>query len=279
MVPEGPVLIAILVSVAILSLISLIGALGLTTNALRRHGVIMALVALAAGTLVGDTFLHILPETVAHYGSFSLHVSSFVLLGFVLFFIFEVVLRWEHSHAAIVDDHHGHGHDEVAAFGWLNLASDAAHNLIDGMIIAAAYLADIKLGIITTVAVAFHEIPQELGDFAVLLRAGMVPRKALLMNLGSSLTSLVGAIVVLMLPIDAETIASVALPIVAGAFLYIAASDLVPELHHHSKGKDAALILGMFLVGIALMYALLDLEAILPFDTVGDDHGHGHAHG
>lgn len=264
-----------LASVAIISIVSLVGALSLSTKAFNRHGVIMALVALAAGTLVGDTFLHLLPEAVAEAGSFTVRLSLLVIAGFLLFFVFEIALRWRHSHAALVDDPHGHAHhhvDKVQPFGWLNLASDAAHNLLDGAIIAAAYLADIRLGLITTIAVVAHEVPQELGDFAVLLRSGMRPARALLLNLATAFTSFFGALLVFWLPVDEHVIISVALPLIAGAFLYIAASDLVPELHHHSKGKDAVVILVAFVIGIGIMLMLLDLEAVLP---LGDGHGHG----
>lgn len=263
-------------SVLIVSALSLIGALALTSRTLNRHGVLMALVALAAGTLLGDTFFHILPEAAAEHG-FTAKAAAILLAGFVAMFLFEVALRRQHAHVEHADIGHAeqHGHadlESVQPFGWLNLVGDAVHNLLDGVIIAAAYLVDIPLGIATTVAVIAHEIPQELGDFAVLLRAGMAPARALALNLGSALIAVVGATLVLVLPIPVESLEAVALPLIAGAFLYIAAADLVPELHHHSRGKDAFIILTALLAGIIVMAALLGLEGALFPAEAGHDH-------
>ncbi len=254
-------------SVLIVSLISLVGAVGLAKSNLLRHRSMMFLVALAAGTLIGDAFLHLLPETTAGRG-FTAPLGWAIIAGFVAMFLLEAGLRLQHSHVEAVDhEHHGHEEEHAAAiapFGWLNLIGDGVHNLLDGVVIAAAYLVDIHVGIATTNAVAAHEIPQELGDFAVLVRAGMAPAKALMLNLASALLAIVGAAAVLLIDLPADTIQAVAIPLVVGAFIYIAAADLVPELHHHSKGREAIVILAGFLVGLLLMGLLLDLETILP---------------
>ncbi len=254
-------------SVLVVSLISLVGAAGLAFGRLLTHRTMMFLVALAAGTLIGDAFLHLLPEATAGR-SFTPVLGWAIIAGFVAMFLLEAGLRLQHSHVEAVDiEHHGHEHDHAAAvapFGWLNLIGDGVHNLLDGIVIAAAYLVDIQVGIATTIAVAFHEIPQELGDFAVLVRAGMSPAKALMMNLASALLAVVGAGAVLAAGLSAEVIEAVALPLVIGAFIYIAAADLVPELHHHSKGREAFIILAGFILGLLLMGWLLDLEGLLP---------------
>lgn len=260
-----------LVSVGIVSLLSLAGALGLSFGLLQRHRVMMALIALAAGTLLGDAFLHLLPEA-AHDG-FSPTLGLWLIAGFLVMFGIEVVLLRGHSHAEHLGDDHAHDHGtEIQPFGWLNLVGDALHNLLDGVIIAAAYLIDPAAGIATTVAVALHEIPQELGDFAVLVRSGMPVKKALLLNFGSAMFGFIGAIAVLTIRFDPDALAAVALPLIAGAFVYIAAADLVPELHHHSKGKDIAVIVIALLVGLAVMAGLLGLEGALDLEHAGHDH-------
>ncbi len=262
-----------LVSVGIVSLLSLGGALGLSFGLLQRHRVMMALIALAAGTLIGDAFLHLLP--VAAHDGFSPGLGLWVIAGLLIMFGIEVVLRRGHSHAEHLGDEHAHDHDHgVEPFGWLNLVGDGLHNLLDGVIIAAAYLIDIQAGIATTVAVALHEIPQELGDFAVLVRSGMPVKKALALNFGSALLAFLGAAMVFALGLSVEGLEAVAVPLIAGAFVYIAAADLVPELHHHSKGKDMAVIVVALLIGLLLMAALLGLEGLLDFG----DAGHGHDH-
>ncbi len=264
-------LLLTMVAVFGVSLLSLVGALSLATNVLRRHGVMLALVALAAGTLMGDSILHLLPEAVELHGSFGTSVSALVLVGFVLLFVLEVVLRWGHSHAEHMDDPH-HGHEHVEPFGWLNLVGDLVHNLLDGVIIATSFIVSPALGIATTIAVAIHEIPQELGDFAVLVRSGMRPRRALMWNLASALTAVLGALFVFVAPWSTHSIELVGVPLIAGAFLYIAAADLIPELHHHSRGREALLIMAAFVVGLGIMWGLLGLEGVLPGGGGHADH-------
>ncbi|HUR61414.1 MAG TPA: ZIP family metal transporter [Candidatus Thermoplasmatota archaeon] len=279
---------ATLLAVTLVSLVSLVGALTLTLPGLRSHRTLLVLVAVAAGTLMGDAFFHLLPEAAESWAESGLDTMGFwILAGFILFFGLEVALRSRHAHAELATDgpgdahailaphpahgghgpHHGdhgpahhHGQQAIAAFAWTNLVGDALHNLLDGAVIAAAFLVDTGVGVATTIAVVVHEVPQELGDFAVLLRSGMTPRRALLFNLLSALCAVVGAVLILALPLQPGSLETFGLPLIAGAFVYIAAADLVPELHHHSKGRAAFTILGAFLVGVAIMYGLLRLE-------------------
>lgn len=258
--------IATLLAIAVVSLVSLVGALTLSLPRLRGHRALLVLVAIAAGTLVGDSLFHLLPEAAASWDDLA-RMGLLVALGFVVFFALEIAVRARHAHLEdATPDEHGHHHDEehghahLAPYAWTNLIGDAVHNFLDGAVIATAFLVDVPLGIATTVAVVLHEVPQELGDFAVLLRAGMAPRKALLFNFASALVSLAGAAIVLALPLDVEVLEAFALPFIAGAFLYIAAADLVPELHHHSKGREASMILVFFIAGLAIMYGFLWLE-------------------
>jgi zinc and cadmium transporter len=259
-------------AVAVVSIVSLVGALALTLQGLRSHRFLLILVAMAAGTLVGDAFFHLLPEASESWEDAGLATMGlWIVGGFLAFFTLEVVLRSRHAHLEMVDEaerlheaagHSGHHHHEgpVAAYAWTNLVGDAVHNFLDGAVIAASFLVDVPLGFATTIAVVIHEIPQELGDFAVLLRAGLPVRKALLFNFGSALLAVLGAVIVLALPVDTASLETFALPLIAGGFLYIAAADLIPELHHHSRGREAVAILLAFVVGLALMYAVLRLE-------------------
>ena len=256
--PVPQALLPALASVVIVSLISLVGAAALVLGFMRKHVVMLLFVSFAAGTLLGDAFFHLLPEAVTFWGGFSPDLAAIVVLGFLMFFVLEAGLRWGHAHG---EEAHAHeAPDAIAPFAWTNLVGDAAHNFIDGILVGAAYLVDFQLGLATTIAVAAHEIPQELGDFAILIRAGMRPRKALLYNLASALLAVLGALAVLYLPIGEESLEQFALPLIAGGFLYVAAADLVPELHHHTHSRYMPLILVGLVAGLAAMWGLLGLE-------------------
>lgn len=246
--------------------VSLLGLLGAAVGAqrLKSHGLILGLVALAAGALMGDAVLHLLPESVGLWSGFPWQLSALVLGGFGLFFLLEVFLRLEHAHGEAMEPSHGHPDDghaharPIAPFGWINLVGDVAHNFLDGAIIAASYSLDAAVGVATTVAVVLHEIPHELGNFAVLLRAGMTRRQALTMNFLTACVAIVGAVVFLLLPFPLPTVQRIALPLTAGGFVYVAAADLVPELHHHAGDRHARSILLAVAAGVAAM-ALLRL--------------------
>jgi zinc and cadmium transporter len=285
--------LASLLAVGVVSIVSLIGALALTLPGLRSHRFLLILVAMAAGTLVGDAFFHLLPEAGGLWEHDGLSAMGlWIVGGFLVMFALEVGLRSRHAHVEMVDQaehghagahkhhhsHHAHEdpvqHNHIAPFAWTNLIGDAIHNLLDGAVIATAFLVDPAVGIATTIAVVIHEVPQELGDFAVLLRAGIRPSRALALNFASALVAVLGAVLVLTLPVDPELLEMYGLPLIAGAFLYIAAADLVPELHHHSKGREAILILVAFIVGLAIMFGLLQLEESGLLATGGDPHNH-----
>ena len=139
----------------------------------------------------------------------------------------------------------------------MSLVGDSIHNLIDGVIIAAGYLASLPAGIATTIAVILHEIPQEMGDFGVLLHGGFTKKKALLVNFGTALTAFVGAIIALSLGNIMENITLYLIPFAAGGFIYIAGSDLIPELHQQESAKQSLIQIGTFLLGVAVMFLLL----------------------
>ena len=164
-----------LLSVVIVSLVSLVGIVVMFFEGELGKNKIMALVGFSAGGLLGGAFLHLIPEAYEVFSADS--VSLFIVVGVFASFLLEMVIGWRHCHIPTSDEH-------PHTFAYVNLVGDAVHNFIDGLIIGGAYLASIGLGVTTTVAVVLHEIPQEIGDFGVLLYAGIKPRRALLFNFG-----------------------------------------------------------------------------------------------
>ena len=185
------------------------------------------MVSFAAGAMLGDVFLHMIPE-LAEENSLTLTSSLYILSGILLFFILEKIIHWRHCHLSAAKDH-----SHPLAF--MNLVGDAVHNFIDGVLIAGSFLLSVPVGIATTVAVILHEIPQEMGDFGVLLHSGMKPKKALLFNFLSALTAVLGALVILVVGMSNENVTHIIIPITIGGFLYIANADLIPELHKETK--------------------------------------------
>ncbi len=227
------------------SLISFIGVFTLAINKKLLDKLVFVLVAFSAGALMGGAFFHLIPEAVE--GKEPLAVMVFVMTGFVVFFLMERILHWRHCHD---------GHCDVHMFTYLNLIGDGLHNFIDGLVIAAAYITSFQLGFTATIAVIMHEIPQEIGDFGVLIYGGMKRNKALFFNFISAVTAMVGAVVGIALSGIVEGFTSFLVPFAAGGFIYIAASDLIPELHKESKLKKSLLSFFMFIVGISFMIAL-----------------------
>ncbi|MEX0920678.1 MAG: ZIP family metal transporter [Candidatus Pacearchaeota archaeon] len=241
-----------LLSVLVVSLISFIGIFTLSIKYKKLKKGLIYLVSFAAGALLAGAFLHLLPELVEEHG-FGMNVSVMILSGIVLFFILEKVIHWHHHHIAVGEEH-------TEPFSIMILIGDGVHNLIDGMIIGAAYLFSIPVGIATTIAVALHEIPQEIGDFGILLHGGFSKVKALTFNFASALTAFVGLIFALLMEGYVENIEFFIVPFAIGGFIYIAGSDLIPELNKHPKFKTSVLQLLFFIIGILIMAALLLLE-------------------
>lgn len=239
------ILLWILGSTFLVSLISLVGVTTLSISDKLLNKILLLMVGFAAGALMGGTFLHLFPESLEVLDIET--ASIYLIFGFIVFFILERILRWRHCHVGVCDIH---------AFTYLNLIGDGIHNFIDGLIIAASFLVDINMGIITTIAVISHEVPQELGDFAVLVYGGFTKRKALLYNFISALTSIIGALTGYLLPSYIENSTQLLLPIAAGGFLYISGSDLIPELHKEISMRKSLLSFISFLIGILLMWLL-----------------------
>jgi len=248
-------------SVALVSLMSLAGAITLSMNLERLRSGLFVLVSLAVGALLGDAFLHLIPEAFATANDPVL-LSLAILGGILFFFVVEKGLHWHH--------HQGIEESEplVHPVGKIILFSDGVHNFIDGLIVGLAYMVSIEVGIATTIAVVLHEIPQEIGDFGVLLHAGYTKARALWFNFLSGLFAILGAGAAFVLGAYAEPLAFFLVPVTAGGFIYIALSDLIPELHKEKPGRNSFVQFAAILVGIAAMFLLLNVEA-----------GHSHEEG
>jgi zinc and cadmium transporter len=238
-----------ILSVVVVSLISLIGVFTFSININKLKKIVLFFVSFASGALLGDAFIHLLPETVAHNG-FVINISLYVLSGILVFFIVEKFIHWRHCHIPTTKMH-------PHPFAYVNLVGDGVHNLIDGMIIAASFVIDINVGIATTLAVILHEIPQEIGDFSILIHGGFKRKKALMLNLVTALTAVVGALIVLVVGENILNINNIIVPFAAGGFIYLACSDLIPELHKEEKPLKSVAQLIFFVLGIAVMVGML----------------------
>ena len=239
-------------SAAIVSLISLVGIVTIMVGVQRLDRVIPLLISLAVGGLFGDALVHLLPEAFEKSTSPAL-TSFYVILGILLFFALERFLHWHHEHRS-------HSVNPVHPVAYINLVSDGVHNFLDGLIIGASYLVSVPLGVTTTLAVALHEIPQEQGDFGILVHAGFTPRRALLMNFLSAGLAFVGVVISLVVGLNINDYAVFMVPLTAGGFIYIAGSDLIPELHRERELSGSLAQFSMMVTAIGLMFLLLLLD-------------------
>ncbi len=210
------------------------------------------MVSIAVGSLFGDAFVHLLPQTFKEFDN-QVYGSLYVLSGIFLFFILEKFLLWRHQHTV-------ESSRPVHPVGYMNLFADAVHNLIDGMIIGASYVVSLPVGIATTTAVIFHEIPHELGNFFILLYAGFTRTRALFFNFLSGCFAILGTIIALTIGSRVESFSRIMLPLAAGGFIYIAGSDLVPELNKESDLAKSAVQMIAIGVGVGLMLLLTLLK-------------------
>lgn len=240
------------ISVLIVSLVSLVGVftLSLREEILRKY--IFVFISIAVGALLGDALIHLIPEALEN-SSNEVLTSVLVIAGILFFFILEKFLHWHH-HGEDKEDSHIH------PVGKLVLISDGIHNFIDGIIIGASFMVNIPVGIATTIAVILHEIPQEIGDFAVLIHAGYTKTRALWLNFLSAILALLGLTIVLILGQITETINFWFLPVAAGGFIYIAVADLIPELQKTKELKYSILQIIAVVIGVLSMVALTFLE-------------------
>lgn len=237
----------------------LAASLFLLLPARQRETLVPHMVSFACGALLGAALLGLIPHAVIGAGSDKVHEVGIALIaGIGLFFVLEKFLLWRHCHddhcdEHAVDDHHGHHRARQKASGSLVLVGDALHNVLDGVLIAAAFLTDVHLGIVTAVAIAAHEIPQEVGNFAVLLHSGMTRGRALAMNLLTSLTAVIGGVIGFYALGTALAALPFALAVAAASLLYVAVADLIPGLHRRVDPRSSVMQVLLIGAGIAMI--------------------------
>ncbi|MBM4197879.1 MAG: ZIP family metal transporter [Gammaproteobacteria bacterium] len=247
-----------LAAAAAVVVLSLSGAFVLLFKPHRLRSLVPTLVSLAIGVLLGDAFLHLIPDSMARIGSLPL-VGMLVLCGIVLFFVIEKFVRWRHDHTL-------HIAGEPAPPGVIarmNLVGDAVHNFTDGVLIAGSFAAGPAVGLTTTLAIIVHEIPQEIGDVGALIHGGYRPRRAVRVNFYVALTAIAGAMFGLALGHWADGAMAYLLPITAGGFIYIASADFIPSLRERSGLWEDSLQIGAIILGLACMLAITGVEDIL----------------
>ena len=236
-----------------ISLIAWVGSLTLFLKEELLDKILLVLVALSAGGLIGGAFLHLLPEAISEVGADSsgtLNLFSYLLIGFCVFFVLEQFIKWCHEHYSI---------HQKKPVSYLILISDLVHNFIDGLVMAGSFMVGFHVGIVTTFAIALHEIPQEIGDFGVLVYGGFEKIKALIWNCASAVTVIFGGIAGYYLSALVEGTALLLLPFAAGSFIYIAASDLIPEIKHGENIRRNLVHFFTFIIGILLMFGIKSL--------------------
>lgn len=244
-------LLYIILSTLIISLISFIGALILFLKEKFLNKILLFLVSLSAGALLGSAFFDLIPESLELIGfeeDSLLKIFSYLIIGFCSIFILEQFINWHH--------HHSLKHPEIRPFSYLILISDGIHNFLDGLIIAAAFMVNIPTGILTSLAVILHEIPQELGDFGVLIYSGFEKTKALLLNFLSGVMAVLGGIIGFFLLDKIENAIIFLVPFAAGSFIYIASADLIPEIKQNVSFKQSFFYFAVFVIGILMILFL-----------------------
>lgn len=236
------------IAILIISLISFVGIFTLSLSTKRLKAITLYLVSLSAGSLLGGALLHLLPEILVEKNNAEIIWFS-LLGGIIAFFILEKIVCWRHCHIPT-------SHDHPHPLGIMNLIGDGLHNFLDGVLIAGSFMMSIEIGIATSIAVMFHEIPQEIGDFGVLIHAGYSRAKALFLNFAIALTALFGGLITIYFGNNIQDITSYIIPFTAGGFIYIATADLIPELKKDHDLKKSSLQLLFILIGIGIMFAL-----------------------
>lgn len=250
-----------LMSVIIVSLLSVVVSLPFLYKKKISEKLLVFLLSTSVGVLLSSVFMNLLPEAVSH--SYTLGVAFYILAGFMLMFLLEKFVHYHHNKKC----ENGHcGHSHAYNLAPINLIGDGIHNFIDGLVIAGSFAVSTTIGITSTISIIFHEIPQEIADFGVLLYSGLSKKKAIIFNFLSAATAILGAIIGIMLAGRMHGFTDFIIPFAAGNFIYIAASNLVPELHRHCTIKDTIIHVSAILLGIAII-------------TLVTLYGPAHAHG
>jgi len=240
---------SILFSVFLVSLVSFVGIFFLALKERTLDNFLELFISFAVGSMLGDAFIHILPEATENLGE-----KTFLLtvISFLVFFVLEKFLYWRHCHLE---------HCQTHPFTYLSLIGDTIHNFIDGTIIAASFLTNFSLGITTTLAVIFHEIPQEIGDFSILIYGGLEKKKAIFLNFLSALSAFLGALLVYFFFRQISGLIDYLLPFAAGNFLYLSGTDIIPELREKAKNSLRSSLYQFILVctGLFLMWLFKQL--------------------
>ncbi|MCA9477686.1 MAG: ZIP family metal transporter [Nanoarchaeota archaeon] len=249
-------LLAIIIATVIISLMSFVGIFFLSE---RVKQFLHYLVSFAAGTLLAVAFFDLIPESLEHFLELGidLHESIIIVLaGVLIFFLIERFIHWHHCDSCTDHDHH-HDHKHKTA-GFLVLAGDFVHNFVDGVLVAGAFLLDFHIGIVTTLSIVAHEIPQEIGDFSILLHSGYTKAKALLYNFYSALSAVLGGVIGYFALSAVQSIVPFVVAIAAGGFIYIALTHIVPALHSHKHNRKTIFIETLiFFSTIVVFYFLL----------------------
>ena len=220
----------------------------------RRDRAMPQMVSFATGTLLATALLALVPHAMSGAGPFKVHeVGVALLAGIALFFLLEKFLLWRHCHTEAVEDAHTHEHHRREASGWLTMVGDGVHNFIDGVLIAAAFLTDFHLGVVTALAIMAHEIPQEVGNFAVLMHAGFSRTRAFVWNLGTSLTSVLGGLIGWLALREAMALLPYALAVAAASLIYVAVADLIPGLHRRTDLRASLAQVAWIAVGVGVV--------------------------
>ncbi len=245
-----------ILAVAVVSFSSLIGVFAISLKETTLDKILFVLLSFSAGSILGAAYLDLLPEAIEFVGEEQVSiVVLYVTLGFLGFFFLERFLYWYHGHV--------HGYESkvdekmtVKKFVYLNVIGDGIHNLIDGMIIAASFFITVSVGLAATVAVIFHEIPQEIGDFGVLVYGGFTRYKALTFNFLSALTAVVGVLISNYFSMNIENFVGFLIALATGGFIYLAASELIPEIQKEENIGKSMIQFVLFILGIVLIWSL-----------------------
>jgi len=241
------ILFWIVLSTFLVSLIALISIIAFLIKEEILEKVIFFLISLSIGALMATAFFHLIPEALELEKENKEKVFLIVIVGFLMFFIVEKIFHWRHCHEKECPIH---------SFAYINLLGDIIHNFIDGLIIAAAFLENFPLGVITTFAVIIHEIPHELGNFGVLVYGGFKKSRAIILNFATAIFAILGGIIGFYLYHLTENFISFLIPFSAGGFIYIAASDLIPETRKETNPKKILLNFIILGIGIIIIYGL-----------------------
>lgn len=251
-------------STLFISLLSFSGVVFLAFQPKVLKQILFVLISFAVGALFGNAFFLLVPESFYHIPNDKL-TGILVISGLLFMFILEKFIHWRHNHS--IDDTIENHSEKPAPLGYISLVTDGLHNFTDGVLIAAAWMVSPEIGAATTVTVMLHEIPQEISDFGVLIHAGFSRKKALLLNFLSACMAVLGGITMLVVGHFTEVATFYILPVAAGGFIYLAGTDLLPELHREKSTKKNLIQFAAIIAGLVLMF------------FISANHSHGHQHG